>query len=264
MSLEIQLQAYTISVFLLYFVFIASFTFQSLFCTPSRKKIITPKRRTHRRCYYIRGVHGKRSGIGWKGRPFKRTQRRHFRLARLLVFITFYFVLLNPITASPVPLAEIQASSSTSFADIQRRSNRARQQKERRAKTRATINTGNKSTTRKRRNSTRSSLPSSKKRNSSNNTNTPEPNFSSITIANPESLSNFEQDPQIAALLWHLNSGTDRFSSIDSLQHLDPNSEEYKRAELNLKQEIRDECLSPQETHDLLEEYYGKIGFASV
>ena len=73
-------------------------------------------------------------------------------------------------------------------------------------------------------------------------------------------LKKFESNPEIAALLWHLNSGTNRFKSIDRIANSKPEDAGYKGCLKQLLGEISAEALTAQEKHDLSEEYYTAMG----
>ena len=63
-----------------------------------------------------------------------------------------------------------------------------------------------------------------------------------------------------AALLWHSNSGTDRFAKMDLLNATAPDDPAYNRIKEELVKEIRDERLSYGEKHNLASQYYAAAG----
>ena len=65
----------------------------------------------------------------------------------------------------------------------------------------------------------------------------------------------FEDDPEKSILLYHLNSGHQRFHAIDQLLHSTASLEEHGAALEYLKQEIKTQALTVKEKEDLVKEY---------
>ena len=67
-------------------------------------------------------------------------------------------------------------------------------------------------------------------------------------------------DPQIAALLWNLNSGTERFNSLGKVNLLHPSDPCYSDLKCTLQKQIENEQLTLQEKHQLTNEYFEAMG----
>ena len=71
---------------------------------------------------------------------------------------------------------------------------------------------------------------------------------------------NFEHNPEIAAMLWHINSGTDRFSQVDTLELLDSTDPNHNSVKQSLLQDIKHQAVSFQEKHNLATKFYQAQG----
>jgi hypothetical protein len=77
---------------------------------------------------------------------------------------------------------------------------------------------------------------------------------------NPSVQRHFEQNPEDAAMMYHLNSGVLRFQQVETLQKSDEGSEQYNIAYERLCEEIREQNLSDEETDHLIKKFYNSIG----
>lgn len=73
----------------------------------------------------------------------------------------------------------------------------------------------------------------------------------------------FENNPEAAILLYHLNSGHEKFREIDTLLSLSDKDMENLQSHpafLDLQKEIKDEILTTEENDDLLKQYLKNHG----
>ena len=84
--------------------------------------------------------------------------------------------------------------------------------------------------------------------------------FQTETLTEESSTELFEQNPEVAAMLWHMNSGSDRFEMVDQLIALDPTSDEFRETMDKLLELIQAEALTDCEKDSLVSTFHKAQG----
>jgi hypothetical protein len=87
-----------------------------------------------------------------------------------------------------------------------------------------------------------------------------EVNFATTELTKNSHMDNFEQKPEVAVMMWHRNSGMDRFEEIDNLLELAADSDEFKKSRDKLIQEIQGEALDQDQKHKLVQDFCSRQG----
>ena len=84
--------------------------------------------------------------------------------------------------------------------------------------------------------------------------------FQTETLNDDLNTDSFEQDPEVATMLWPMNSGSDRFEEVDYLLTLDPLSQEFLEVKRSLADQVKSEALTNTEKNELIETFYKAQG----